>query len=423
MIIAIFSYTFQTSSSMKNFLFLSIPMIVLPIILSISSCSKDDETPKQPKPIVLPEKSAKVISCTNDFGIELFSLVAQGNDDNLMLSPLSASIALTMALNGSKGNTWQQISDLLGFHDLTQEEVNQIYHQLNTQLLTIDPEVELSLANAVWYRNSFTVKQEFIRTMQEVFDAQTQSLDFNNPEALKTINQWASDCTKGKITKVLTEINPYEVMFLMNALYFKGTWTYSFDKKLTTDAFFYPEGQVPLKVSMMNGEIPLKIYGTNDFTAVEMPYNQQNFVMDILLPTGKLSEFLSNFTSDTYNSLMTSFESIEPSKIHLSMPKFDFSYEKKLNEQLKTMGMTDAFDPDMADFSGISDENIYISFVKQNTFIELDEEGTEAAAVTTIGMAYTSANLNQLIINKPFIFSIRERTTNTLLFIGKVEMP
>jgi serpin B len=120
---------------------------------------------------------------------------------------------------------------------------------------------------------------------------------------------------------------------------------------------------------------------------------------------------------------MTSFESIEPSKIHLSMPKFDFSYEKKLNEQLKTMGMTDAFDPDMADFSGISDENIYISFVKQNTFIELDEEGTEAAAVTTIGMAYTSANLNQLIINKPFIFSIRERTTNTLLFIGKVEMP
>ncbi|HOX81325.1 MAG TPA: serpin family protein, partial [Bacteroidales bacterium] len=107
---------------MKNFLFLSIPMIVLPIILSISSCSKDDETPKQPKPIVLPEKSAKVISCTNDFGIELFSLVAQGNDDNLMLSPLSASIAFTMALNGSKGNTWQQISDLLGFHDLTQEE-------------------------------------------------------------------------------------------------------------------------------------------------------------------------------------------------------------------------------------------------------------------------------------------------------------
>jgi len=222
---------------------------------------------------------------------------------------------------------------------------------------------------------------------------------------------------------VLTEIKPFEVMFLMNALYFKGTWTYSFDKKLTTDAFFYPEGQVPLKVSMLNGEIPLKIYGTNDFTAVEMPYNQQNFVMDILLPTGKLSEFLSNFTSDTYNSLMTSFESVEPSKIHLSMPKFAFSYEKKLNEQLKMMGMTDAFDPDMADFSGISDENIYISFVKQNTFIKLDEEGTEAAAVTTIGMENTSANLNQLIINKPFIFSIRERTTNTLLFIGKVEMP
>jgi len=401
-------------------------LLSLAIVLFFAavSCKKESqEGPKQPKPIDLPAKSNDVISKSNSFGIDLFRVTAMEAETNMMLSPLSASTALTMLLNGCNGQTYDQIRDMMGYEGLSMDEINATYQSLVTQLLAIDPEIELALANAVWYRQDFQVKPPFLEAMNASFDAEIAALDFFSPSALETINGWASDHTKGKIDEVLKEISPDAVMFLMNALYFKGTWTYQFKKDQTADAPFYLENGSTVNVNMMKSLIPVKIYPQGTATAVELPYGQQNFSMIIIVPNNSLQDYLAGFDSDSWTEIISGIDAItEPVQTEMQMPKFKFEYEKYLNDQLQALGMIDAFGPYVADLSGISDASIFVSFVKQNTFVDVNEEGTEAAAVTTIGIEYTSMP-GSLIVDKPFIFAIRERLTNTLLFIGKVDEP
>lgn len=312
---------------------------------------------------------------------------------------------------------------MMGFQGLTTEEINDAYQNLSNQLLNLDPEINLALANAVWYRQGFEVKALFLESLESSYKARTAALDFANPSALSTINNWAKDNTNGKIEKVLEQIDPDAVMFLMNALYFKGTWTYQFDESKTTQMPFTPENGTAENVAMMNGSLPFRKFSTNSCTAAELNYGQQNFAMDIIVPNGNLSDFILEFDNEVWNTITAGLDALEtPESAELSMPKFKFDYEKVLNDQLTALGMVDAFDPSLADLSGISDADIYVSFVKQNTFVDVNEEGTEAAAVTTVGIVETSAPL-PFVVDKPFIFVIRERLSNTLLFIGKVEMP
>jgi serpin B len=304
--------------------------------------------------------------------------------------------------------------------------INEAYKSLVDQLLKADPKVTLSLANAIFYRNGFVVKAPFLAVMDNDYKAETEGLDFSAPSALTTINKWASDNTNGKIPEVLKEIDPDAVMFIMNALYFNGDWSYQFDKSLTQERPFYPDGGSAVNVSTMNGEIGSKVSYGNNFKAIEMPYGRTNFTMVVIVPDGTLSAFYPSFTHQLWDQLTTDLDGLDEfGKTIVFMPKFKFSYEKYLNDQLKSMGMVDAFIPYQANLSGISDQSIFVSFVKQNTFVEVDEEGTEAAAVTTIGINLTSMppQPRQFVIDKSFIFAIRERTTNTLLFIGQVVNP
>jgi serpin B len=326
-------------------------------------------------------------------------------------------------MNGSDGNTKNELGQLLGYGTMSQTDVNAVYKSLVTQLLAADPSVELKLANAVWYHNQFEVKQPFIATLTDDFMAQTQALDFRSSQALKTINNWASDNTNGKIEKVLDEISPDAVMFLMNALYFKGIWTNPFDKDLTKNKPFFLANGESVEAATMHGDLSYKTYNGDSFVAIELAYGRQNFVMDIIMPTNSIESFLPQFDSSLLNSITRGFASItNPSTAPLALPRFKFSYEKVLNDQLKALGMVEAFDPVMANLSPISNEDIFVSFVKQNTYIDVNEEGTEAAAVTTIGIELTSMP-SGVVINKPFIFIIREQTTNTLLFMGQVNNP
>lgn len=401
----------------------TISSFLLLLIITGWSCSKDPDGPKQPKPINLPEKSHEIITSNNAFGIGLFRATALEEDHNFMLSPLSASTALTMLLNGCNGATYDQIRDMLGYQGLTAADINNTYNSLISQLLSVDPEISLSLANAVWYRQGFDVKDGFLGVMDSTFQARIGALDFSRPSSVDTINNWASDNTNGKIPKVINDIDPDMVMFLMNALYFKGNWTYKFKADQTSDLPFYLADETTRDVKMMRNTFPARYYYSDNETCLELTYGRQNFAMDIILPSATLDNYLAGFDATAWENITGALDLFgEPDEIEVILPKFKFDYEKILNDQLKALGMTDAFDPVLADLSGIADASLVVDFVKQNTYVDVNEEGTEAAAVTTIGIKEVSMPPS-FEINKPFIFAIRERMTNTLLFIGKVELP
>jgi serpin B len=402
-------------------------LVSVAIAFAFLSCKKDDQTPNlTPKTIELTSKSTEVIAHSNEFGIELFTKTAVEENQNLMLSPLSASTALTMLLNGCGGDTYTQLKSTLKYpQNMTMAEVNEAYNSLIGQLLEADPKVTLSLANAIFYRNGFAVKSTFLNTMSNDFDAHIEGLDFGSSTALSKINKWASDNTNGKIPKVLDDISAQAVMFLMNALYFKGDWSYQFDKSFTDDRSFNFENGTSANVPTMLGEVGARFAQGENYQAIELPYGRTNFTMILIVPSETLASFYNGFTNDVWESITSSLDGYpEFGMAEVYMPKFKFSYEKVLNDQLTSMGMIDAFEPSLADLSGIADASIYVSFVKQNTFVDVNEEGTEAAAVTTIGVELTSAPGPKIFkVDKPFVFAIRERTTNTLMFIGQVTDP
>lgn len=402
---------------------LILAIMLLSSSLPLAGCKKDkSDEPLKPKPIELPEKGKEIIVSGNNFGLNLFKEVASVETGNLMLSPVSANTALSMLLNGCDGETRSQISTMLGYEGLSMAEINALYASLTTQLLAADPQVTLNLANAIWYREGFQVKTKFLDDLQSSYDATAQALDFYSPEALNTINGWASDKTNGKITKVLSEISNDAVMFLMNALYFKGNWTTKFDPALTSQQMFTPTGQQGVMVDMMQSKINIRQYTGQGLRALELPYGRQNFAMVVLVPDAGVNAFLPELNSNLWAEITGHLDEATLSGVEVWMPRFKFSWEKQLNDQLKALGMINAFDELLADLSGIADAQLYVSFVKQNTFVDVNEEGTEAAAVTTIGVEYTSVP-EPVKIDRPFIFAIRERTTNALLFIGKVELP
>lgn len=408
---------------MKSLKFFSLALL---LSIGIVSCKKSEPAAQQdPKAITLSQKDKEVIANSNDFGISLFAKTAQIETGNLMLSPLSASAALTMLLNGCNNETYEQLKTMLGYApNLTIGEINQSYRSLISQLLDADEKVQLSIANAIFYRLGFQVKPAFLNTMATDFESQVSGLDFSAPSALSTINQWASDNTNSKIPKVIDEISGEAVMFLMNALYFKGEWTQQFDAANTSLRPFNLEDGSTIQVPTMNEvKVGALKYNGSDYSALEMPYGRKNFSMVLIVPNNNLSDFYQSFDINTWTEITSSFDQMNSwNETMVQLPKFKFDYEKKLNDQLIEMGMVDAFSPMAADLSGISDADIFVSFVKQNTFVEVNEEGTEAAAVTIIGIELTSVGPS-FVVDKPFIFAIRERTTNTLLFIGGVTNP
>lgn len=401
-------------------------LLLVVLFVSITSCKKDNPAPgeRSPKTIDLTPAAARVIQHSNDFGIDLFKAVS--NDDageNLMISPLSASVALTMLLNGCDGETYNQIQEMLGYQDLTTDEINAACNSLVGQLLAADKEVTLALANAVWYRQSFSIKPTYLDAMRSDFDARIEGLDFGAPSALETMNQWASDNTNGKIDQVLTEISPNAMFFLMNALYFKGMWTEQFKPEKTYNAPFTPDDGTPINVPTMHGHIPVKAVENDGYKAVELFYGRKNFSMVIVVPDESLDTFVQQLDAGQWSEITDNLDSqLQTMDMDVSLPKFSFEYEKRLNEQLEALGMTDAFDPESADLSGIANAGLFVSFVKQNTFVDVNEEGTEAAAVTTVGGELTSMPV-EFVIDKSFVFAIREQTTNTLMFIGQVVSP
>lgn len=408
--------------------------ISLFLLLSFSfvalSCSKEKaETPGEYKPVNLTEKQKQLISSSNAFGFEFFKKVNEisGSSSNLMVSPLSVSMALGMTRNGAAGSTLEDMTNTLGFSGMSDMDINESYKYIIETFSSLDPKVKLQIANSIWYRNTFTVEQPFVAANQNYFNAEVAPLDFTSPTAVKTINDWVNAKTNKLIPSILDQIPADAVMYLVNAVYFKGQWRYQFETKNTTQKPFYlSDGTVAQVPSMMQHESLPYLRGTG-FEAIELPYNQGNFTMTVLLPdAGKtvndIIPLLSQENRDSWSPLFNEKD------IQLQMPKFKYEYEEKNMKPILTdMGMGVAFDSHNADFTRINSEgSLYISRMMHKTYIETNEEGSEAAAATVVEVSRDTAGSPDTFlftVNRPFVYFIQEKSTGTILFIGTVMNP
>jgi serpin B len=412
----------KTPHIMKTNIFLSI--IAISGLLLFPACEQTDPGPGEPKKIELRKKSAQIIEADQQFSFELFKeIIAQSEAENIMISPLSVSYALGMTYNGAAGTTLDAFKDVLHFGDLTDQEINESYKDLMNQLIHLDDLVEFSIANSIWYREGYPVLDDFIQTNQDYFDAAVEELDFADPGAKDIINGWIEEKTNDKIKDMLDYIPSDAVMYLVNAIYFNAKWKYQFDPEDTYEGDFHLEGGNTHRADFMkvNGTFN---YTTHDkFTAVELPYGDSTFSMVVLLPSGEYTtdDLVADMDVDTWD---TWFQNSLPRNIQIELPKFTYDFKDLLNDPLINLGLGVAFSG-AADFSRITpNAALYISRVIHQTFIDVMEEGTEAAAATIVELRETSAPSTPIFrANKPFLYVIKENSTSAIMFMGKVGKP
>lgn len=379
--------------------------------------------PKGSRELTAAEK--RLVESDNKFGLKLFKgIIREEKDKNVFVSPLSVSMALGMTYNGANGETQEAMQKTLELSGLTIQQVNESYKSLIELLSQLDPKVLFQIANSIWYRQEYSFEKEFIDLNKTHFNAEVSGLNFNDPNAPKTINAWVDKNTNGKIKEIVdAPIDPLMVMFLINAIYFKGFWTYQFDKELTKDDLFtLPDGSKKA-CKMMKQKAEFQYFENADFQAIDLRYGDGDFSMSIFLPhlDKNIDSLIAKFDQENWDLWIGSFFKHE---LTLYLPKFTLEYELLLNDVLKSLGMAIAFDPFKADFTKMykGPESLYISKVKHKTFVEVNEEGTEAAAVTSVGIAMTSVG-TVMRVEWPFVFAIRENKSGTILFIGKIVEP
>lgn len=401
--------------------------LLLFVLVGLMQCSVHSTSPTSGLPRELTTAENNLINSNNKFGLKLFrEVIEQENaDTNVFISPLSVAMALGMTYNGANGTTEEAMRTTLEFGNLTIQEINESYQSLIELLINLDPKVIFQIANSIWYRQGYIFEQEFIDLNKTYFNAEVRDLDFNNLNAADTMNEWVDENTNGKITEIVGEpINPLTVMFLINAIYFKGTWTYEFDPEQTQDDWFnMPDGS-QTSCKMMRQEDDFQYFESFDFQAIDLPYGEGKFSMTIFLPKPQtdIDSLIAKFNQENWDDWMSSF--IKQSGT-IQLPKFTLEYGKCLNDILKALGMEIAFEPYQADFTKMRKSGgLWISKVKHKTFVEVNEEGTEAAAVTSVEMIESGTPLDfQMRVDRPFIFVIREHNSQTILFIGKIVEP
>ena len=399
-------------------------------LLSILAACQNDENPSKPEPkprkdISLTRVEQSLLDANTDFAFRFFSQVCNTEDEkpNVFVSPLSASLCLSMITNGASGNTLTEMQDVLGFpaSSFSLDDLNNYNQKLTTALLDLDNTTQLGIANSIWVKQGFKVYDSFVNVNKQMYDAQVQELDFTSPTAKDVINRWCAEQTNDCIKEVIKVIPANARMYLLNALYFKGIWASQFEKSATRQENFTNSDGTQQKVNMMNQTEMFNYTKNSTFSIAELPYGNEAFSMVILLPAGgkTLDESLSELTSENckeWNSNMAG------KQLQVKLPRFRVEYDKTLIDDMIAMGMKDAFDGNKADFSKMSAAELYVGILQQFTYINVDEEGTEAAAVTVGGML-DSAGLPVTIpfyVDSPFAFMIKEKSTGAILFMGKV---
>jgi serpin B len=383
----------------------------------------------------------KLVAANTRFGFKLFSQILEARSGgestrkNVMISPVSIATALSMVYNGAAGKTQQGMATALELQGLSLQDLNQSNAALVATLESADPEVKLKIANSLWGRAGFSFNPDFLNHSRMFYGAEMTSLDFASAAAIGQINDWVSRSTDNKITQIVDRIKPEQILFLINAVYFKGNWSTPFDPSQTKEQPFTQADGTQKQQPLMSQQGSYAYYETEQFQAVRLPYGKGRLSMYVFLPRSQpnsdqpdsnqsnLDSFYQSLSAANWDTWMQQFAK---RRGMIQLPKFKFESESNLNDALIALGMGDAF-TDQADFSQLSSSPTQISEVKHKTFIEVNEAGTEAAAATSVAMA-TRAAIDvtppfQMIVNRPFFCAIRDDQTGTLLFMGAVSEP
>ena len=396
------------------------------LTIALAQCGSDPLGPIDELPRDLSRAETRLIEIDNSFGLKLFREInAQDPGKNLFVSPLSVAMALGMTYNGADGETQQAMARTLELEGMTIQEVDEAYRDLISLLLDLDPRVEFALANSIWYRNTMTFEQAFLDINRDYFNAEVTGLDFADPAAAGTINNWVNENTNGKIPEIVADpVTDDLVMFLINAIYFKGDWTSQFDKSLTRDApFTLADGsQKQVETMFHESSAAVRVYSDDLLRAIDLPYGGDAFSMTILLPRDgvQLDDAITALDGPRWQAVT---EGLAEAARIVGLPKFTLEYEIELKDVLSALGMEVAFGAG-ANFSKMGPRiDLFISEVKHKTFVDVNEEGTEAAAATSVGIGITSVGPGPFLVDRPFVFVIRERFSGAIIFVGKILDP
>ena len=400
----------------------------------ISGPTRSSLITELPRDLSISERA--VIDGSNGFALGLLAeLRALAPDSpNTFISPLSASMALGMTMNGADGQTWTQMRDVLGFAGLEETAINDAYRSLIDLLLGLDGEVEIGLGNAIWV-DEVDLLAGFVDRTETYFDAEVDRLDFDDPSSADVMNGWVDSVTNGRIPKLLDRVDPDALLYLINAIYFNAGWRHTFDADRTAESSFRRLDGTTVPVQMMAGRIGYRTLNAGSPGAVqgvELPYAGGAFTAVVLLPPHgtPIDEWVAGLDGGTWTEWMDHFDSQftgedpDGEGLLVRLPRFELEWGDSLDSALRALGMTDAFAPFQADFTRITSDrdDLYVYDVKQKTYVRVDEQGTEAAAATSVSVGPTSAPPS-IVFDRPFVFAIRERLSGALLFIGVIGDP
>lgn len=395
------------------------------LIATMAACTPGPVEPPQPLtalPRALTAEETQVVDRSNRFAFDLLRRAAASPDSNAFVSPLSVSMALGMTMNGAANATLDSMRATLGFGGMALADINAGYRGLIDLLRGLDRTTDMRVANAVWFRQGLAADADFSAALAASFDADVRALDFALATAPETMNRWVDRATNGRIEKMVEEVSPEDVMFLMNAIYFKAKWVEPFDPGETRPGTFEAGFGGPQTVPMMSQrDLPLRHLSRPGVSIAELAYGNDAFAMDIVLPApgGDLHALLDSLTPARWDEWMAS---LADASLLVTMPRFRLEYVRSLNDDLRALGMGIAFEDGRADFRNLFEPNEpgpFISGVLHKTFLEVNEEGTEAAAVTSVTVGVTSMPPS-FIVDRPFLLVIRERFSGTVLFMGKI---
>lgn len=396
-------------------------------MLTVTSCNDNDgpkPLPNAEKIVLKGEYKAKT-TAIRSFAIDLFKEVAaESQGTNQLISPYSINTALNMLWNGAAGETAEQLQATLGNASYTREEINDYSETLTSALLKVDPTTNLKIANSIWADITTPFLPAFVKANQTYYNAEVANVDFNDANTFNVIDKWCLKNTNNKIDRITQGMSTDTKFALVNAVYFKGKWKHKFNKGATEEENFANADGSNSRVQMMNLKEKLAYWDDDqEWKMLQLPYGNRAFSMVILMPYSDkpLAEQIPLLTADKFYSL---FNNLQPYEVTVKLPKFEARYSYDLEKGiLPALGITDVFNPAKADLSQMSETSMFVTVVKHKTYINVDEEGTEAAAVTVVGGGDTSPGPGQPVnffVDRPFIYSILENSTGTILFMGCV---